>query len=78
MKISHSRDNDPMKRILLIEDDLDMLELLEMKLSALSEDIRVVRATSVKRARELYEQYDIDIVSIDIILENETVGAFFS
>ena len=54
-----------MRRVLIVDDDLVLLDLLKMMLS---KNYEVITATNGEEAVELYKRYKPDIVLMDILM----------
>ena len=70
------------KRILIVEDDLDLVDVLERVLRSIDRDVEIDVATSAEtalfrlneRARSADEQRPYDLLIADIFLEGRTTG----
>jgi CheY-like chemotaxis protein len=64
------------KRILDVDDDLDVLEARKIVLE--HKGYEVIQATNVKVAREILEHEKIDLIILDVMMEKDSDGFNFA
>jgi len=64
------------KRILDVDDDLDVLEARKIVLE--HKNYEVIQATNIKVAREILENEKIDLIILDVMMEKDSDGFNFA
>ena len=65
-----------MKKILDVDDDIDVLEARKIILEHSNYD--VVQATNIKVAGEILESEEIDLIILDVMMEKDSDGFNFA